>query len=86
MRKELSTDEVTSMLFQLENGIKSEVHPSSDTSFVDIRNLNRKQNLASKLLENHFRNNVPSPLLMLITGQGDSGKSFVINTFRQLLQ
>ena len=57
---------------------------SSDIPFVDVRNLNRKQNLAYKIVENYFRKNVSSPFLMMIAGLGGSGKSFVINSLRQL--
>ena len=69
----------------LENGKKSGFNFSSGIPFVDVRNLNRNQNLADKIVENHFRNNLPSPLLMMITGQGSSSKSFVINNLRQVL-
>ena len=73
------------MPFWLENGKKSDFNPSSDIPFVDVTNLNRKQNLAYKIAENHFRNDVSSPHLMMITEQGGSGKSFDVNALRQVM-
>lgn len=73
------------MPFWLENGKKSYFNPPSDIPFADVRNLNRKQNVAYKVAENHFRNNVSNPPVVMITGQGGSGKSFVISTFRKRL-
>ena len=73
------------MPFRLENSKKSDFNLSSDISFANVRNLNRKQNLTYKTVENHFRNNVSSPLLMIITGQGGPGKSFVINVLRKIM-
>ena len=86
MRKEFSIDQVSLKLIWLENGKKSDFNPSFHIPFVDIRNLNRKQNVAYKIsLVNHFRSNVSSPLLMISTGQGGSCKSFVVNALRRLL-
>ena len=61
-RKIFSIDKVSLMPIWLENGKKSDFNPSSDISFVDLRNLNRQQNLAYKIEESHFRNNVSNPL------------------------
>ena len=42
------------MPFWLENCKKSDFSSSSNIPFVDARNLNRKQNLAYKIVETHF--------------------------------
>ena len=47
-------EEVSLMPFWLKNGNKSDFNASSDIPF----------NLAYKIAENHFRNNVSSPLLI----------------------
>ena len=74
------------MPFCLVNSKKSVFNPPSDKLFfVDVRNLSRKENLAYKIVENLFRNHLSSPILMMITEKGGSGKSFVINALRQLL-
>ena len=69
------------MSFWLEKDKKSDFNPSSDMSFVDVRNLNRNQNLAYKVVENHFRNSFSNPIFVMITGQGGSGKSFALGSF-----
>ena len=57
----------------MENGKKSDFNPSCDIPFVDVRNLNRQQNVAYKIVENHSRKNVSKLILMMITRQGDLG-------------
>ena len=59
---------------QTQNGQKPQFNPSSDITFLDVRNLNRKQNLAHKILENHFRNDVSYPSLMMISKKPGLGE------------
>ena len=85
MRANLSVEQINSLPFWLENVKKTEFHSYSARAIVNIADLNRKQLLAYKIVENHFLNNSSEPLKLMITGQGGSGKSFVINAVRQLL-
>lgn len=64
---------------------KSDFNTSSGILLADVRKLNRRQNLAYKIAENHFRKNILTPLAIMITGQRGSGKSFIINALRQLM-
>ena len=80
MRKEFSIDQVRYMPFWLEDSKKLYFNSSSNIPFIDVRNLNRKQNLVYTNVRNHFRNSVSSPLLRMITG--GSSKSPVINALR----
>lgn len=82
IRKWFSIHQVSLISSWLENGKKSDFNLSSDIPFVDVRNLNRNQNLAYKIVESYFRNDESSPILMIITGEWSSSKSFVITTLK----
>ena len=54
------------------------VAPSAPIS-IDTTLFNEKQRIAYNIVYQHFHANVKQTLALWITGQGGSGKSFVIN-------
>ena len=52
---------------------------------VDISLFNEKQFLAYDIVGRHYTDQTDEALLMMITGQGGSGKSYVINALKSLL-
>ena len=79
-------EQILDMPFWLER-VKSNTTlppPSSNVAFSKA-SLNKEQLLAYELIVTHFLQNITKPIKMLITGQGGSGKSYVINGLRELL-
>lgn len=52
---------------------------------VNIKKSNDAQRIAYNIVQDHFISENKEPLLMMITGLGGSGKSFVIQALSQLL-
>ena len=52
---------------------------------VNIKKFNDAQRIAYNIVQDHFISENKEPLLMMITGLGGSGKSFVIQALSQLL-
>ena len=80
-----SDEQIAAMPFWLENTKKDYTFPVRNLEFDFCKSkLNKEQLFAYNIVENHFNNNVSKPLRMILTGQGGSGKSFLINGFRNL--
>ena len=79
MQSLYTTDQILSLPFWLENMRTSFVPAPTPEVIVD------KQRLAFNIVNHHFGTNVNQPLFMMMTGQGGSGKSFVIDSLRSLL-
>ena len=56
------------------------------TRIVDVSSFSVNQSIAYGLVRKHFLNQVKEPLHLLITGIAGSGKSYVIDAIRNLLQ
>ena len=54
------------------------------TTAVDITKLNEKQAFVYSIVSTHLSETVLKPLYMRITGQGGSGKSYIINALNSL--
>ncbi len=52
---------------------------------VNVTSLNQCQQTAYDIVENHFASAINGQLLMMITGLAGSGKSYVIDAIRGLL-
>lgn len=52
---------------------------------IDISRMNDNQRLVFNIVRNHYQSESDEQLLMIITGLGSSGKSFVIGALRTLL-
>ena len=88
LRSSYSQNEIESMPFWLENQKSDILNNTSNVVVpdVDTTMFNNKQRLAYTIVKNHFElQNVVDPIYLMITGQGGSGKSFVINALRTLL-
>ena len=86
MRSTYSTAQLQTMPFWLENIKSSAMERSNRSNSIDISKFNRKQSIAYNMILRHYQNNYVHPISLIITGQGGSGKSFLINAFRELLQ
>lgn len=56
------------------------------TWVIDTTTFSDLKQVAYKIVENHFNNNCENPLLYLVKGIAGSGKSYVIDALRNLLQ
>ena len=63
------------------NNLRKETTPMR----VNIKKFNDAQRIAYNIVQDHFISENKEPLLMMITGLGGSGKSFVIQALSQLL-
>lgn len=81
-----SSEQILAMPFWLER-MKSEFEiPDRQSTFIFERNsLNDEQMLAFRIVENNFNSPSPKQLRMILTGQGGSGKSYLIGGLRNLL-
>ena len=81
-----SKQEIQNMSFWVNN---TKGDSSSDTiqstTEVDITKLNEKQALVYSIVSTHLSGTVLKPLYMMITEQGGSGKSYIINALKSLL-
>ena len=86
IRAVYSNDLINAMPFWLENE-RGNLEESCliDGKAIDISTFNDKQLLAYSIIQSH-QSMMEKPLYIMITGQGGSGKSFVINAVRSLLQ
>ena len=74
------------MPFWIENQKANDAHPSiSLYKNIDISMLNDKQRLAYDILSRHFNEIVEKQLLVIVTRQAALGKSFLIDSLKQLL-
>ena len=55
-------------------------------TFIDISTLNREQHLAYSIVFDHFIQENENAVLLIITGLAGSGKSYVINSIKNLLK
>lgn len=80
-----SDNQIQSMPFWIER-MKSENQITlTDQQFNFCKNnLNDEQLFAYNIVESHFSNSEANALRMILTGQGGSGKSYLINGFRNL--
>ena len=62
------------------------IDSSSHGRIINVASLNEYQTVAYNLVHHHFTEDSSNPLLMIITGLAGSGKSYVIDTFRNLLK
>ena len=86
LRSPYSISLINSMPFWLQSKkSKDDSNLLNVTPIIDTTLFNEKQQLAYNIVANHFHNNINDPLFLMITGQGGSGKSFVINALRNLL-
>ena len=85
MRSFHSPPLVLQMPFWLESTKSLATVSLSQYPCVDITLLNKKQNIAFQIVKRHYEQNIKDPLRLMITGQGGSGKSFLINALRNLL-
>jgi len=56
-----------------------------DSECFDTSTLNTRQKLVYDLIKTHSINEIESPLRMIVTGQGGTGKSFLIQALKALL-
>ena len=77
---------IRTMPFWIES-IKSSQDQSSlpVPASIDLNSLNTAQRLCYNIIETHLSSNIDLPLLMIITGQAGSGKSYLISAIKQLL-
>ena len=79
--------QVASMPAWLENQKKSyPVKYTDSVRQVDIAKLNIEQNRACQIVLNHYTHKDEKQLLMIITGLAGSGKSYLIDAIRNLLE
>lgn len=57
----------------------------SNSEPVKTENFNNEQRVAYQIVQNHFKSKGQKQLLMIITGLGGSGKSYVIQALSELL-
>ena len=84
-RHNFSKEQIHAMPSWLDNEKKNCHDKNIFIPNVDIGLFNEEQSLAYKIVESHFKNSDTDPLRLMITEQGGSGKSFLINGLRQLL-
>ena len=85
MRSTFTNEQITSMASWLHNEKKNHICKSNVTTPIDIAQLNDKQRFVYEIFAQHVHSSEKEPLHLLATRQGGSGKSFVINSLRQLL-
>ena len=85
---EYTPEQKKGMVFWIENSKISNGSQNTvnSTSIFDINTCNSAQLPAYSLVKPHHENNVTHPLRMIISGQGGSGKSYVINGLREVLK
>ena len=64
----------------------AELYNDIETETTLIDKLNDQQMKASQIVRNHYINITSNQLLLIITGKAGSGKSFLIERLRNLLQ
>ena len=81
-----SSEQIGNMPIWIETQQDSvKIDSSSDERIINIASLNEYQTVAYNLVHHHFTEDSSNPLLMIITGLAGSGKSYVIDSFRNLL-
>ncbi len=86
MENLFSLDQICSMPFWIEQqkSIAEDIHVN-EAANVDTSLLNKEQRPAYDLITSHAKLNSLQPLLMIITGQAGSGKSYLIDCLRNFL-
>ena len=79
------SEQIAAMPSWLDNEKRSCLDSNINITEIDVTKFNIKQKLAYDIVANHFNLSEKEPLHLLVTGQGGSGKSFIINGLRQLL-
>jgi len=81
-----SNDQIQAMPFWIERMKSENLMPLRAQQFDFSKDkLNKEQLFAYNLIESHFHStSTTKPLKMILTGQGGSGKSYLINGFRNL--
>ena len=85
MRSTFTNEQIASMASWLNNEEKNHICNSNVTTLIDIEQLNDKQRSVHEIVAHHANSSEKEPLHLLVTGQDGSGKSYVINSLRQLL-
>ena len=85
VRSTFTNEQIASMASWLNNEKKNHICNSNVTTPIDISQLNDKQRFGYEIIAYHANSSEKEPLHLLITGQGGSGKKFVINSLRQFL-
>ena len=85
MRSTFTNEQIASIASWLNNEKKNHICNSNVTTPIDISQLNDKQRFVYEIIAYHANSSEKEPLHLLITGQGRSGKKFVINSLRQFL-
>ena len=86
MKATYSMTQIQEMPFWLDNIKASAVTDVTHINLVNIALLNRKQSIAYEIVRQHYESNQTEPIRLIITGQGGSGKSFIINALKSLLR
>ena len=83
-----SQEEIGNMPSWIDTRKQSNAFETIGNSFleVDVGTLNEKQSNAYKIVFDHYVGEIKEQLLLVITGMAGSGKSYLINAFRNLLQ
>ena len=86
MRSMYSSSQLQNMPFWLENLKSSLLVEAQEPTLIDLSLLNNKQRVAYQIVSQHFHNPNNDPIRLIVTGQGESGKSFLSNALRFLLR
>ena len=65
---------------------KNSAHHSCETRIIDTSTFSRMQQVAYQIVSNHFASGEQNPLRFLIMGVAGTGKSYLIDSLRNLLQ
>ena len=85
MRSTFANEQTASMTSWLHHEKKNHICNSNVTKPIDIAQLNEKHRFVYEIVAHNVNSCEKEPLNLLVTGQGGSGKSFVINSLRQFL-